>query len=79
MSTCKDCLHYAVCMGWNKNHDIHDGCECFTDKSSVVEVVRCNDCSHFNDEDEYCPVLGFCEPNEYCSRSERRKEDGEIC
>ena len=44
--------------------------------SDMVEVVRCKDCRHFNDEDEYCPVLGFCEPDEYCSRSERRKEDG---
>ena len=43
--------------------------------ADVVEVVRCKDCKYFS-EFQYCGVLGFCEPNEYCSRGERRKEDG---
>ena len=40
----------------------------------VVQIVRCKDCKYFS-EFQYCGVLGFCEPNEYCSRGERRKED----
>lgn len=43
--------------------------------ADVVEVVRCKDCKYFS-EFQHCGVLGFCEPNEYCSRGERRKEDG---
>ena len=43
--------------------------------ADVVEVVRCKDCKYFS-EFHHCGVLGFCEPNEYCSRGERRKEDG---
>ena len=40
--------------------------------ADVVEVVRCKDCKYFS-EFQHCGVLGFCEPNEYCSRGERRK------
>ena len=43
--------------------------------ADVVEVVRCKDCKYFS-EFHHCGILGFCEPNEYCSRGERRKEDG---
>ena len=43
--------------------------------ADVVEVVRCKDCKYFS-EFHHCGVLGFCEPNEYCSRGERRKGDG---
>lgn len=42
--------------------------------ADVVEVVRCKDCKYFS-EFQHCGVLGFCEPNEYCSRGERRKGD----
>ena len=42
--------------------------------ADVVEVVRCKDCKYFS-EFQYCGVLGFCEPNEYCSRGERRNRN----
>ena len=42
--------------------------------ADVVEVVRCKDCKYFS-EFQHCGVLGFCVPNEYCSRGERRKEN----
>ena len=45
-----------------------------TPTADVVEVVRCKDCKYFS-EIQHCGVLGFCEPNEFCSRGERRKED----
>ena len=41
--------------------------------ADVQEVVRCKDCKYFS-EFQHCGILGFCEPNEYCSRGERRKE-----
>ena len=54
-----------------------DAIDCIkaTPTADVVEVVRCKDCKYFS-EFQYCGVLGFCEPNEYCSRGERRKGDG---
>ena len=42
--------------------------------ADVVQVVRCKDCKYFS-EFHHCGVLGFCEPNEFCSRGERKKED----
>ena len=42
-----------------------------TPTADVVKVVRCKYFSEF----QHCGILGFCEPNEYCSRGERRKED----
>ena len=42
-----------------------------------VEVVRCKDC-RFYSKAGYCGVLGFCEPDEFCSRGERRKDNAEI-
>ena len=38
--------------------------------ADVIQVVRCKDCKYFS-EIHHCGVLGFCEPNEYCSRGER--------
>lgn len=49
----------------------------YYENSDLVDVVRCKDCKYFSDF-QHCGVLGFCEPNEYCSRGERRKEDGSI-
>ena len=44
--------------------------------ADVVQVVRCKDCKYFS-ENQYCGVLGFCEPNEYCSRGERKMRGNE--
>lgn len=49
----------------------------YYENSDLVDVVRCKDCKYFSDF-QHCGVLGFCEPNEYCSRGERRKEDDSI-
>ena len=46
-----------------------------TPTTDVVQVVRCKDCKYFS-EIQHCGILGFCKPNEYCSRGERRKKDG---
>lgn len=47
-----------------------------TPTADVVEVVRCKDCKYYRDG--HCGVLGFCDPDEFCSRGERRKDDAEI-
>lgn len=46
--------------------------------ADVVEAVRCKDCKFYIPESEYCGVMGFCEPNEFCSRGERRQNNAEI-
>lgn len=38
-----------------------------------VEVVRCKDCMFYS-KAGHCGVLGFCEPNEFCSRGERSEK-----
>lgn len=47
-----------------------------TPTADVIEVVWCKDCKYFS-ENQYCGVLGFCEPNEYCSRGERKMKENE--
>lgn len=45
--------------------------------ADVVKIVRCKDCKFYS-VNGHCGVLGFCEPDEFCSRGERRKDDAEI-
>lgn len=42
--------------------------------ADVVEAVRCKDCKFYIPDAEYCGVMGFCEPNEFCSRGEIKKQ-----
>ena len=58
---------------WHTKERLMD-CVRDTPAVDVVKVVRCKDCKYFS-ELHHCDVLGFCEPNEYCSSGERRKED----
>ena len=64
VSSYEDCR--IVCNSEDKGVPVKD-----IPTTDVVEVVRCKDCKYFN-EIQHCGVLGFCEPNEYCSRGERR-------
>lgn len=45
--------------------------------ADVAEVVRCKECKFYS-VNGHCGVLGFCEPDEFCSRGERRKDNAEI-
>lgn len=80
-------LAYALYQVWKKadreivvkpkETDLTDkcgSCEWAMPTANVVEVVRCKDCKYFS-EFHHCGILGFCEPDEYCSRGERRNED----
>lgn len=49
----------------------------FYGMENLAEVVRCKDCKFYS-VNGHCGVLGFCEPDEFCSRGERRKDDAEI-
>lgn len=48
----------------------------FYGMENLAEVVRCKDCKYYRDG--HCGVLGFCEPDEFCSRGERRTNNAEI-
>lgn len=45
--------------------------------ADVVKIVRCKDCKFYS-VNGHCGVLGFCEPDEFCSRGERRKDNAEV-
>lgn len=47
---------------------------CDAPAADVHEVVRCKDCKFYTSATEYCGVMGFCEPNEFCSRGERKND-----
>ena len=84
MSICKDCIHNDVCTyGENRSNGMYcTGVKCKQYKSTadVVEVVRCNDCEHFDLSITGTPVCTF-EKNSpqmvsrqhYCSYGERRE------
>lgn len=56
--------------GWNAAIDIISSAP----TADLAEVVRCKDCKYYS-EFGHCGILGFCEPNEFCSRGERIKEN----
>lgn len=66
-------INYGTYLGLKSSKSFVETAE----TADVVEVVRCKDCKYFS-EIQHCGILGFCEPNEYCSRGERRKEDDKI-
>ncbi len=49
----------------------------FCGMENLAEVVRCKECKFYS-ANGHCGVLGFCEPDEFCSRGERRKDNAEI-
>ena len=88
--TCKDCLHYDVCVivqysSKEYDHYTEFGCEDFKDKADFVEVVRCKDCrhGHWNQETLFGRCVDFCDftdlridKDHYCSYGERKINNG---
>ena len=89
MATCKDCLHYEVCKRIDYELEYHNKsikeaeeelpikCRFFKNKTDVVPVVRCKDCTEWDkDECECSHWYGFKE-NVFCSYGNRKaKMDG---
>lgn len=84
MMSCKDCIHYDICL---LSHDEDDYKKCchFKNKADFVEVVRCKDCQWFsvhNKDGCYRPGLDHhaqmtpVYENDYCSYG-TPKERGE--
>lgn len=51
-----------------------------TPTADVQEVLRCKDCKFYKvfSGIGHCGVLGICEPDDFCCRGERRKDNVEI-
>lgn len=79
MKTCENCFHYGACL--LNGEYLPSPCRKYTDKTDVVEVVRCKDCC-------WCMVTSqpyaaaYCikgtrsfivEADDFCSRGERKE------
>lgn len=79
MASCKECLHVDVCealelgYGIKKVHPIQ--CGYFKPTADVEEVVRCKDCTEWDEKECECSHwYGFRE-NDFCSHGVRRSEE----
>lgn len=83
MATCKDCIHYEVCIDYvcdehftkETNQTTREmfspiGCENFKNKADFVKVVRCKDCTHRRTDDFY---------SFYCRKDEVGCKDDDFC
>ena len=81
MVTCKDCIHYDICI-FHLNGNENEQCKQFLKTADVVEVVRCKDCKHWGGVTygQICRKYSgadtkVCtEIDHYCSYGERRGE-----
>lgn len=87
MATCKDCVHYDICIFHHKGNE-NEQCLNFKNKVNVVSVVRCANCRHrkkgvFRAVDNL--VYWKCKLHndeilltDYCSYGERSADNGKI-
>lgn len=87
MPTCNDCIHQELCNIY-ANAGVTDVpadditiCEVFKNKADVVEVIRCKNCKCYEHErssnQHFCNRYGgYVDENDYCSRCERRSDNG---
>lgn len=77
MKPCEKCIHEDVCLLHEDNFmadaNKNGFCGKFKNKADFVEVVRCKDCKHSNDDGTICrySVGREVEPEHYCSYGER--------
>lgn len=91
MSTCKDCLHFAVCEGVNQPDYMTahgDECKFFKNKTDYEKVTHCEKCKHYLSREERCTEgqpegYGYCreqndyfKPTFYCGYGELK--DGKV-
>ena len=63
MATCKDCIHYDICV-FSLTGNENEKCMHFKNKAELGEVVRCKDCKKFKPKCEdilFEDVVGICE------------------
>ena len=76
---CMDCFHYSACL-FNGEY-VPTPCTHFKDKNDVVDVVRCEDCKYWQDNNggyinEECRLGKEETPDadDYCSYGERKEK-----
>ena len=56
-----------------------DKIRAYLEQNDIVEVVRCRECKHWNDEDHWCNIRDSYgwdyKPDDYCSYGERSTND----
>ena len=76
--TCKDCICYEILCQHTLQEDELTLCDSFKNKADFVEVVRCKDCIHRNEDDFrsfYCRKDDVgCKDDDFCSDGERREQ-----
>lgn len=84
MATCKDCLHYDICLPNSQAFGFKmKTCSKFKNKDIFVEVVRCKDCKYFGRDMGYgkhdCNKyeMPYCLETDFCSYGERKDGAGE--
>lgn len=68
MKTCKDCLHFDVCLSYtDPDESFYEvgGCQLFKNKNDFVPVVRCKDCVLWDNGD--CYRIELTRPDDFCS------------
>ena len=87
MATCKECLHYDICIFHIKDNE-NEKCPHFKISADVVEVVRCKDCAWYVSMSDVYAYKGKATmacvmdlkptgENHYCARGVRRTKDEE--
>lgn len=81
MATCKDCIHYDICIFHLKGNE-NEECVQFRNKADVVEAVRCKDCKwnkHGGSRHPLCVRGGMHlkSPDDHCSYGERKETKDE--
>lgn len=75
---CKDCIHYPICDPYvapNESFpEVEGGCGAFKAKADFVEVVRCKDCTEWDEKEQECSHWYGFKENDYCSYGERREK-----
>lgn len=71
---CHDCIHDELCNV--QGYVDPDECSCFRDNENFVEVVRCKDCTHYDEvgECEVHPHDGRFNVNYFCADGEMKDE-----
>ena len=81
--TCKDCVHYDVCVivehsDTDYDHYSEYGCEDFKNKADFAEVVRCENCK-FYEEVEYFSYDSENPTKNVCRLLTRQMQSDDFC
>lgn len=77
MATCKECIHYDICIFHIKDNE-NEKCPHFKIAADVIPIVRCKDCEHYDKGG--CNHFGYhtytpdVDEDDFCSYGRRKDE-----